>query len=226
MSNEETSGFRRIIDQRPLDVNAADYFLERSPECNCEGAEPVPGGYGAIADNEIVSMYIGSPRHTRERFKDLTTEEGKKFPYKGNLFDAIFGGGLSIMREEKANDGEVIIQAEKIAAGLKNDNPDGGIFSVLQFTAETVRAVMEPDGGTRCFCLYDTPIDVGVPGSEVLSHADIFPGGTIGSTARMLRTQRRVQIRNAIARQYEELLVEDYRAHLLKPWQAAPSLGC
>ncbi|MEX0304336.1 MAG: hypothetical protein AB3N24_18095 [Leisingera sp.] len=170
-------------------------------------------------------MYIGSPRHTRKnRFKDEEAAKKAGFPYKAALFDAIFAGGLSTMREEKSTNEEVKLQAEKIAEGLRKDKAEGGFFSVLQFCAGVIFAAKDAEGGTRQFCLYDTPINPGVKGSEVLSHADVFPAGPAGSEAKALRTVRRVQIQKAVAANYQELEVKDYRDNILGPWEASPSL--
>lgn len=223
MSDNNLVDLRKILSQRPLDKTAADYFLEHSPGCQCEGAEAVPGGHGPVSDLEILSMYLGSPRHYRERYQDQKTIEKEGFPYKSNLFDAIFLGGLSLMREEKATSHAISIQAEKIANGLRNDNPKGGLFSVLQFFAGTVRAAFDEKERCRHFCIYDTPIDCNIAGQEVFAHADIFPAGPKGSTASALRTARRVKIRQVIASLYQEIGIQNYRENILSKWQEEPS---
>lgn len=220
MSKEGSDDLREIISERPLDSEAADYFLNHSPICECEAAETVAGGHGPILADELLSMYLGSPRHSREKYKDQKEAEKHKFPYKSNLFDAIFVGGLSIMREHKATDDEIKIQAKKIATGLQSDDPNNGFYSILQFGSEVIFTSTENDGDNRCFCIYETPIDLNVVGNEIFSHADIFPAGPIGSTARSLRTIRRIQIRQAVASKYREMVVSEYRDNLLAPWQA------
>jgi hypothetical protein len=218
VSEKTADDLRKILEARPLDASAADYFLEHSPRCECELASAVSGGHGAVERQEKLSIFLGSPRHSRERYKDKETADKAGFPYKTNVFDAAFRGGLSLMREDKATNDEVRRQGAKIAEGLRSDNPKNGFYSVLQFDAEVIFSATDTKVGSRNFCLYDTPIDTDIEGQEVYSHADIFAGGEPPVSA--LRTARRLQIRQAVAANYDELTVGEYREGILNDWIA------
>lgn len=220
MVDDNGDDLRELLSDRPLTNEAADYFLEHSPMCECEAAPPVEGGHGRVSSGEILSMYLGSPRHSREKYNDDKAIKEAGFPYKSNLFDAAFGGGLSVMREHKATDSEIQLQAKKIAVGLQADDPNNGFFSILQFDADVIFSSVSTGSKVRQFCVYDTPIDVDDVGNEVFSHADIFPAGPRKTVARTLRTAMRILLRQAVASNYEELAVSDYRGKVLSPWES------
>ena len=227
MSKKTPTELRSLLDGRPSGKNytdAARYLLSVSPACECEDAEPVPNGHGRVEPEELLSMYIVSPRHYKRRYKDPMAIGN--FPYRATIFDAVCMGGLSLMREQKATDDEVKHQVAKIAVSLDADNLIGGIFSVLQFKAQIIFESLEKNGDEmRHFCLYDTPIVNDGSEQDVFSHTDLFLGGPKGSSPKELRTARRVQIRNAIKFTFAELSVAEYRKSVLKRWQANPSLS-
>lgn len=228
MGNIDPTELRSLLDGRPRGEDyrkAAEYLLNVSPECECERAEPVAGGHGQVKSDEILTLFIGAPRHSRKRSVDpKILKKRNGFPYNAAIFDAACEGGLSLLREKYATNEEVEHQVEKIASGLRKEDPSGGIFSVFQFPAKTVFGSKDSQENARYFCVYDTPITSEGCEIDVFSHADLFLGGPKGSHPKSLRTQRRVQIVDAIKSAFTELKLADYREHILKPWEASPSL--
>ncbi|WP_420006541.1 hypothetical protein [Arenibacterium sp. LLYu02] len=227
MTSDNTSeDLRAILDGRPHDASAASYFNERSPQCECENAEPCPGGHGPVQRGELLSYYLTHPQQTQLRVKDpkqidKLKAKGINFFYKAQIFDAAFGGGMSVMREGHATDREACIQAKKITERLKEQLPEeGGILGILQFPAEAAFGV-HCEKGCRQYCVYDTPIEPGDE-NEVMSHGDIFATAN-SMNFQEFRAQRssvRVKLYDAVVKDYKELGAAEYRNGIFEPYLA------
>lgn len=210
---------RETLDGRPPDNTAAEYLNEHSPKCECEAAACCEGGHGQVMPDEILTYFITHPQHTRHKVKDPKKLAADPFGFKAQIFDAAFSSGISVIREGYATDSENVVQAEKLFSRLQRDKPDeGGILFLLQFPASAVINIVN-EQGDRCYCIYDTPIDVGVENKEVLSHGDVFATAN-GSELRAARTSLRVQIHSAVSGTAAKVDLSGYRDNILIPYLA------
>ena len=161
MSPDEQREILGSLAGRKDDASSLD---RRAPGCACEQASRVDGGFGPVADDEVLLFIIASPSQVGSR------KSGGYDEPKAKIFQRAETCGISTIRQGRATKEEILITARILWENAINQQPDtGGIYGLLQFTCSNVRGV-SVEAEIRDYCVYDTPVlHEGRP-----SHSDIF----------------------------------------------------
>lgn len=149
---------RAYLDWWIFNGSASD-MAAAHPSCACEAATPTNGGFGPVADCEIIRYFVVSR-------SDLDL---KRAPNKGitsAIFNRAFNKGVSTARLQYASRDELNSTASILYEIQVEEAAEyGGIMGVLDFRAAAVRRVANFD--FQLCCVLDTPLE----GRS--SHADV-----------------------------------------------------
>lgn len=149
---EFLEGWQKNPDARSL--------AEAYPDCGCESACPVDGGFGVVQDNEMLRYFVLSRSD-----QDLKRPKKKKF--SSAIFARAFLKGMSTLRISYNSPSDTLATAKILYEDrVRASGEYGGVFGVADFPAGAMRR--NHADGTRIACVLDTPI---VP--DRMSHADV-----------------------------------------------------
>lgn len=160
---------RELLDKLHRGEIDADQLAMLSPDCGCEAAAPVAGGFGQVRAGERLRYFL-----TARSDVDIYREpaRAKSRPFRAANLGEAFKRGLSVCRlghatkEELERTARIIYEQRRKVAGKW-----GGILAVVDFPVEAVRVA--PDPRVR-MCVLDTPMDQMERGWFARpSHADI-----------------------------------------------------
>ncbi len=123
--------------------------------CTCEAVSR--GEHGIIADEELLGRIIFSPQHINAK--------GAIKPGLFNLTD-IKTRGLSLVRVNKIESGELKVFAEAVAGMIPNRSLQG----YANFLTSVPRNLFDDEGGRRA-CVFDDPVEADGPIPENPAHA-------------------------------------------------------
>ena len=153
-------------------IISASELAERHPNCQCEKAVTVRGGFGPIEDNETLRFYLTSANVKFKKSYDLNVENLKECMVNSSSFSRVLTGGVSICRIDFATEVEILAWVNGIYNSLIKNRPNsGGIFGSIDISATTIRNYPLENG---TFCIHETPLDMNQ--GEIYqrpSHADI-----------------------------------------------------
>ncbi len=142
------------------ELNPCVYELsEAYPDCGCESASQVDGGFGPVLGHEVLRYFV-----TSRSDHDLKKPKKKFSPA---IFKRAFQKGMSTYRLEHCTKNEIQAAAKIVFDNqVRNWGEFGGIYGVVEFSAEAVR--INEESGARIACVLDTPIT-----PDRMSHADV-----------------------------------------------------
>ena len=153
------------------EINARG-LAELHPNCECELASSVFGGFGPVSNNETLRFYVTSSHTKIRKSYDFSTESLKTCMVNKNSFSRVLTVGVSICRIDFASEDEEKVWVYEIYSRLIRNHPNsGGIYGSIDISAGEIR---DHSLGIGSFCIHETPLGVEENGNYLQpSHADI-----------------------------------------------------
>jgi hypothetical protein len=192
--SDRAKKYREALDSlpqtRPECNSSAQSLSERFPSCACEAAVSVVGGFGPIADDELLLHFVAIPFAIKPKHFAKDGLLGVKAAYLGTINTC----GLSVVRSSLADDPQILLSAKLIANAAVTSDGQGGLIGFFEFPISVVRSLQSEQDDYRQFCIYDTPLDMDKAGHERPSHADVFSNIPNTKELDTLKIERRTKL--------------------------------